>query len=90
MNQVALEAEDPGERISPRPAFDRLDELDVPALLAVGEYDIAYERELTKRMAASLPNARSMTLPAVAHLPQLEEPVVVAELIADFVAGLDS
>jgi pimeloyl-ACP methyl ester carboxylesterase len=49
----------------------------------------SYMHELTRIMAERLPRARSMTVPGLAHLPQTEQPELIAGLIADFGPSLD-
>jgi pimeloyl-ACP methyl ester carboxylesterase len=89
MNRVALNAPDPGPAVDTPPAFDRLHELSIPVLLLVGDLDISYMHELARIMTERLPHARSMRIPGLAHLPQMEQPELIAGLIAGFGWNLD-
>ncbi len=81
MNRNALALADPGPGVEIEAeeaaagglsAWDRLVEITVPALVAVGELDYPSRRTVAEQTAARLPAGRFVTLPAVAHLPQLE------------------
>ena len=72
MNGIALEAEDPGDRGDDGEAWDRLGEITVPTLLMIGDLDLQYLAHGVAHAAASIPGARVVELPGVAHLPQLE------------------
>jgi hypothetical protein len=39
-------------------------------------------------MAAAIPGAEQVTLPASAHLPNMEEPTLFSRAVLDFAAGL--
>lgn len=77
-----LEANDP-------PVAARLAEIGAPALVAVGADDVADVHRVAARLAAELPNARPVvTVPGAAHLPALERPETVADLLIAFLAEL--
>jgi 2-succinyl-6-hydroxy-2,4-cyclohexadiene-1-carboxylate synthase len=63
------------------PVWGRLGELRMPVLLVVGERDARY-RKLGERMAAALPSAELLVVPATGHAVHLEAPAIVAEAIA--------
>jgi 3-oxoadipate enol-lactonase len=82
--QLGVDAE--LEETSP-PVAERLGEIEAPALVVVGEHDLPDFRALGERFAAELPNARPLvTVPGAAHLPALERPDAVAELLLEFLA----
>ena len=60
--------------------WGRLGELRMPVALVVGERDARY-RKLAERMAASIPHAEVLVVPAVGHAVHLEAPGIVAEAI---------
>src|SRR3954454_10295782 len=62
------------------PVWDRLHELRCPVLLIAGERDERYV-EAAHRMAGLIPNASVRIVPGAGHAPQLEQPLVVAELL---------
>ena len=70
-------------------AWAQLERVDVPALVAVGEYD-TFLVPLLRDVAARMPRAAFRLLPGTAHLPMLDQPEVVAGLIADATRGYPS
>lgn len=86
MDRVALENERSGvaEEVEPDvPAVERLGELRVPVLAAVGELDQPDIHLAADVIAERVPGARRVVLPGVAHLPALEHPEAVAALVRD-------
>ncbi len=65
----------------------RLGEVKVPVLVLVGEHDEATPPPMSHELAAGLPNARLVTIPGCAHVPQLQSPEVFLEAIGRFPAG---
>jgi pimeloyl-ACP methyl ester carboxylesterase len=85
----ALAAEDALARLDVKelepPALDRLGEVTVPALVAVGAGDIPEIRRLADRLAAGIPHARRLPdIPDAAHLVPLERPDAVAAALLEF------
>jgi pimeloyl-ACP methyl ester carboxylesterase len=88
MNRIALEAEDPGEKGDDVDAWHRLGEIGVPTLLMIGDLDLQYLKDGVAHAAATIPGARVVELPGVAHLPQLEGDQRTLSEIAGFVTGI--
>ncbi len=89
MNAVALahEAEQEGfESASEINAWERLGQIMVPAVIACGELDVPACLNRARVIAAGLPNGELAVLPGIAHLPSLEAPALVADLILRTVA----
>jgi len=90
MNGIALAAPDPGPEIEAEAAgpaaWERLGEVDVPALVAAGEYDMPDARQVAEGTAARLPGGRFVDLPGVAHLPQMEGSEVLRREVTVFLA----
>ncbi|MFO1314691.1 MAG: alpha/beta hydrolase [Burkholderiales bacterium] len=86
MNEIALRAERRGTEREPPPAFDRLHELAVPALVVWGDLDFPHIAQHCGMLAARLPRARAHPMSGVAHLPNLERPDAFNELLLDFLA----
>lgn len=86
MNGVALANEAGVPPSDPPSAIERLDELAMPILVIVGELDLSYQRTSARALAAVVAEGRLVELEGVAHLPQLEEPQLIAELIREFIA----
>jgi len=85
MNDVALRSGAPEDAgASDVPAWSRLEEIRAPATIAWGELDepdaAVVGRELERRLHGARP---AVVLPGVAHLPSLERPELVVELVAD-------
>jgi len=64
-------------------AWDRLDEIRLPTTVACGELDVPFMVERCGALASRLPNGRLRMLPGVAHLPYMEQPAMVANLIVE-------
>ena len=62
-------------------AGSRLHEIAVPAVVACGDLDVAIKVRGSVELAGALPNAGYIGLPGRAHLPYLEAPHEIAELI---------
>ena len=56
----------------------------VPTLCLCGALDLATPPELVRSMAEIIPGARFNLIPCAGHLPGIEFPDLVADLIADF------
>lgn len=81
MNRILLEngaAEDAGA--SGVDAWNRLGELRAPTVVACGDLDVPFLVERCRQLADTLPNARLVEPPGLAHLPYLEDPTAVVEL----------
>lgn len=70
------------------PAFDRLGELAVPCLLALGEQDQPEVVRCNEEMAAQIPGCRLVRMPGCDHLPTLRAPEAVAQLILELCEGV--
>ncbi|SEH92152.1 3-oxoadipate enol-lactonase [Methylobacterium sp. 275MFSha3.1] len=62
----------------------RLSEIRAPALVLVGEEDEATPPAMARELAAGLPDARFVTLPDCAHVPQLQAPEIFAREVLAF------
>ena len=65
------------------PAFDRLGELDVPCVLALGERDDPQVIRCNEEMAARIPGCRLARLRNSDHFPTLREPTASADIILE-------
>ena len=86
MNAVALshEAEDVA-LTSEVDAWHRLGEIQVPVTVAWGDLDVPVIIDQSRHLADHLPDARGQVIPQTAHLPYVERPELVAELIRETV-----
>jgi pimeloyl-ACP methyl ester carboxylesterase len=65
------------------PAFDRLGELDVPCVLALGERDDPEVVRCNEEMAARIPGCRLVRLRESDHFPTLREPDAVTRIVLE-------
>lgn len=84
-----LQHRDPGGFAEPN-AIDRLDEIDAPALVVVGEHDVLDARLAAEHVAAALGNAELHILEGVGHYPNLEDPPTVNSLAVQFLSRVQS
>ena len=77
----------PHRRLDP-PAAGRLDEVQVPTLVIVGDADVPDILEHADVLASGIPGARKVVLPDVAHMVNLERPEEFLALVEEFLADL--
>ena len=68
-------------------AMSRLHELDIPALVVVGDHDETDSRVGYDLLLAGLPNAVGFRFPDSAHLPSVEHPARFTERLREFLAA---
>ena len=71
----------------PRPHIDRLGELRVPTLVAVGERDSESFREIAAVLAEEILVVRKAIVPQAGHLAPLENPEAFNDILLDFLSG---
>jgi pimeloyl-ACP methyl ester carboxylesterase len=84
MNTAALASDAERERLERDPgipAWDRLERLTMPVTIACGLLDVPAVIDEGRSIADRIPGARFTELENVAHLPSLEAPERVAELV---------
>jgi 3-oxoadipate enol-lactonase len=67
---------------------DRLDSINVPTLVIVGELDIPTPPDRAELIAERIPGARLVTIPETGHMSPTEDPVAVAKAIRAFLKDL--
>jgi len=72
-----------------RPAIERLHDVPVPALVVVGERDLADFRIIADILAENLPRARKLVVPDAGHLPSLERAEEVNPALLSFLAAVE-
>jgi pimeloyl-ACP methyl ester carboxylesterase len=70
------------------PAGERLERATMPVLFVDGGLDFSYLETIGRHLEATLPNARMVVVPDVAHLIAFEKPDRVAELVLNLVRPL--
>jgi 3-oxoadipate enol-lactonase len=73
-----------GERVSNPPAMQRLSEIRKPTLLIVGEKDVPDIQAIVKLLAAGIVGSRTEVIPDAGHMPNMEAPERVNQLLAAF------
>jgi pimeloyl-ACP methyl ester carboxylesterase len=88
MNGVALRK--PAlTREEPRPdAYQRMDTVNTPTLLLVGDQDFNYLIERHDYLSEEMPNAFAVVLEDVAHIPSIERPDLVNPLLLQFLDAI--
>jgi pimeloyl-ACP methyl ester carboxylesterase len=69
--------------------IDRLPSIAAPTLVLVGAEDANF-LAAAQYMAAKIPGARHVTIPAAGHAANLDQPAAFNRAVADFLAGLAS
>ena len=92
MNLIALRNEASGlgdERPLEPPAINRLGEIRVPTLVIVGELDRPETVARAETLERSIPNARRVVMPGVAHMPNMERPAEFNRIALEFLDNLE-
>lgn len=85
MNGIALRSPATGLNLDNAPAFHRLGEISVPTLLMWGSFDYPHIQDRCRELARKLIKGTSHELIGSAHLPSLEQPTLVNDLLANFI-----
>ena len=70
------------------PAFDRLADIKIPALIIVGTHDTPYILAAADYMAERIPSAQKVTIEDAAHLPNMDHPEKFQAIVMKFLEGL--
>jgi pimeloyl-ACP methyl ester carboxylesterase len=73
----------PMDELDP-PAIDRLSEITAPALIIVGDKDLAPVLETADLLASGIKHARKAVIHDAAHFPNLEHPEEFNRIVLDF------
>lgn len=82
--QLAAESDDPGPQLMPTDVDLR--QVSVPTLVVSGGRDMDHFQRLAQHVAGSITGAHLQHLPWAAHLPSLERPREVSDLVRNFLA----
>jgi len=88
MNGIALRMPPVGANTDSITAYDRLAKIAAPTLVLCGDMDFPHIFERSRHLAATMPDASFQPLPEAAHLPSLEQPETVTQLLTDFLKRL--
>jgi pimeloyl-ACP methyl ester carboxylesterase len=86
LQQHAWDAGAKEEDVLDPPLIARLGEIRCRTLVVVGDQDLADMRAIADHVADSIDDARLVTVSGAAHLPSLERPDVVNDLLRAFLA----
>lgn len=62
----------------------------MPVLVVTGDLDVPHMLSLARALVDRLPDVTDQVVADTAHLPQLERPDTVADLVRDFLERVDS
>ena len=68
------------------PAITRLEEVSVPTLVMVGDYDTPDKLAMAQKLAGEIPGAQQVVIPGVAHMVNMEKPEEFNRVVLDFVS----
>lgn len=77
-----------GTRIKAAPAVDRLGEIEIPTLVAIGDLDTSGTRAAADVLAEGIEGARLVRFPSAAHIIGMEAPAQLAAAMLDLLAPL--
>jgi pimeloyl-ACP methyl ester carboxylesterase len=66
------------------PAYRRLNEIEIPALILVGEFDIPDVHAHAGAINAGISNSRRLIIPQSGHLIPMEQPELFNEAVMNF------
>jgi pimeloyl-ACP methyl ester carboxylesterase len=84
--EMQLAAESRKQAPRPTPVEVELRRISVPTLVVSGGRDMDHFQYVAKHLAGSIPGARLQHLAWAAHLPSLERPDEITDLISDYLA----
>jgi pimeloyl-ACP methyl ester carboxylesterase len=70
------------------PVAERLDEIEAPTLVLVGERDHPYTHEVAEKLARGIPGAAMRVIANAGHLAQLERPGELNRIVSEFIASI--
>lgn len=72
------------EEILTLPAIDRLSEVQIPALVIVGDVDLSDKLALSHQLAHDIKDAQEVIIPGAAHMVSMEQPALFNEAVMTF------
>ena len=71
-----------------KPAFNRLDEINIPLLIIVGAQDLPYLHAAADYMTERIDSAQKRIINNAAHLPNMDQPDQFRRIVSDFLDDL--
>ncbi len=88
MNGIALRLKaDTEAEIVAAPAYNLLGDISMPTLVISGDLDFPFIQERSQYVAKAVRNGTHHEMHGVAHLPSLERPEAITELLKDFISA---
>lgn len=87
MNGIALAMPELFNEVEPPSAYARVAELSAPTLIISGDLDFPHVQDRCQYLADTIPGAKGISIPGVAHLPNLEQPETINLILRDFLHG---
>jgi pimeloyl-ACP methyl ester carboxylesterase len=84
MNEIALNSPKLNMEIESPSVYKHLGNLSSPTLVINGDLDFPHIKELCQYLIDSIAKAIGKEIPGTAHLPSLEKPEIMANLLKDF------
>lgn len=84
MNGIALAMPELTQAVEPASAYEKLADLLLPTLVIWGELDFPHIKERCHAVVETMPAAEGIEIAATAHLPNLEKPETINQLLQDF------
>jgi pimeloyl-ACP methyl ester carboxylesterase len=83
---LAYEVRQLGKRVpdTQAPAFDRLEEMDIPVMVIVGAHDTPFSLAAADYMVERIRFARKLVIQDAAHLPNLDQPLEFQRIVKSF------
>jgi len=85
MNAIALRSPPIGANRDVTPAYPRLGEISAPSLVIWGDLEFPHIQERSRHIATVMPNGSGHELAGTAHLPSLDRPAEITDLVAGFI-----
>jgi pimeloyl-ACP methyl ester carboxylesterase len=70
------------------PAVERLNELNMPVLVIVGEHDTPYMLAAADYTVENIPSAKKVLIEDAAHLPNMDQPVQFQRILSEFLDAI--
>ena len=85
MQAVALRSPPVGSSVDAAPAYQRLGEVSAPTLVIQGNFDFPHIQDRSRHIAMTVLNGSHHELAGTAHMPNLERPAVITNLLKEFI-----
>jgi len=88
MNAIAIANRNQGGEIDKVPVFDQLASIHAPTRVVWGDLDFPHVQQRAQRVSDQVPRGNGVLLPGIAHLPSLECPEKMDEILENFLTEI--